>query len=692
MLTDILSTIEQSDKRELQRMLSYIEMFNADHTKCDDLPLDTIRSVLDFSEYEYYNQTEELPDRVLLDPVYDYIKELYETRALRELGVKPDESQMTHVPDITGDSRMCKLPIWMGSCKKMNLGQGQVRVFANKYHGPYHVSAKMDGCSCLYLIDPSTHEPKLYSRGKGDEGQNISELLKYISLPTISDNVMVRGELIMRQSVFKSKYQRQTLDDTEKFSNSRNAIAGTVNRIGSNASKGVDTPMTEFRARFVADIEFIAYEWITETPLPFSEQFSKLDSLFGDRVAKHQLIDRADDDLLSNLYDQYIEDMDYEIDGLVVASNESHQRPYGENPDYLRAFKKPLAILTARSTVTKVTWDVSREGYLRPVVHFEPVTLNDVIITKASGHNAKMVQDDGLGPGAVIDIIRSGGVIPKIINVIEKVAPGFPDCKFRWNDSKVHIYPLVRDSRPIDIKQLHHFLSKMGTKGIGPKLMERLYNGGINTIIKLLTVTESDLKFIGGKTATNIVNTIQQNMSNLTLPVLAGSCGIFGSLMGVSRFEMIFETYPDILGSPEITSGDIDSITEKLKTVPGFGQKTAAQAAAGFPQFIKFLQELSTAGITPVAVTPKSAPSSPVIVTSSANGISGRNVLMTGFRDNDIATFILQHGGKNLKSLTKTADLLIIKDSSTSNKKTQQAEARGIQILTKQQFIDKYMS
>jgi len=81
-----------------------------------------------------------------------------------------------------------------------------------------------------------------------------------------------------------------------------------------------------------------------------------------------------------------------------------------------------------------------------------------------------------------------------------------------------------------------------------------------------------------------------------------------------------------------------------------------------------------------------------VIVTSSGNGISGRNVLMTGFRDNDIATFILQHGGKNLKSLTKTADLLIIKDSSTSNKKTQQAEARGIQILTKQQFIDKYMS
>jgi len=688
MLTDILSTIEQSDQRDNLDMLAHIKNLNDDHTSCNSLPLNTIREILDFSEYEYYNQTEELPDRVLLDSVYDYVKELYETRAAVELGVRPDETKMTHVPDVSGDTRMCKLPIWLGSCKKMNMGQGQVKVFTNKYPDPYNISAKMDGCSCLYLIDPVTHEPMLYSRGKGDEGQNISELLKYILLPTIPDNIMVRGELIMRQSVFKSKYQRQTPDDTEKFSNSRNAIAGTVNRIGSNASKGVDTQMNEFRSRFVRDIEFIAYEWITHTPLPFDEQFTILDRVFGDQVAKHQMVDSVDDDSLSNLYDQYIEDMDYEIDGLVVASNKPHQRPYGENPDYLRAFKKPLAILTARTTVTEITWDVSREGYLRPVVHFGPVVLNDVTITKASGHNAKMIQDDGLGAGAVIDITRSGGVIPKIINVIEKVSPGFPDCEFGWNETKVHIYPLTRDTRPIDIKQLHHFLSKMGTKGIGLKLMQRLYDGGIDNIVKLLTVTESDLEFIGGKTATNIVNTIQQNKSNLTLPVLAGSCGIFGSLMGVSRFKMIFDAYPDILSSPEVVNGDVADIAEKIKTVPGFAQKTATQAAVGFPEFIKFLHELSTVGITPADTSPKTSPTPPVTDTSN----TGMNILMTGFRDNDIATFILEHGGKNLKSLTKTANMLIIKDSGTRNKKTEQAEARGIQILTKQQFIDKYMS
>ena len=688
MLADILTAIAETDKKDEQHVISLIQQFNRDYSSCDCQSTELLKSVLEFSETEYYNQTEENPDRILADPVYDYIKEVYESRMADIYGVAPDDSQMSHVPDTV--ARMVKLPIWMGSCKKMNHGQGQVKVFNRKYPGPYNISAKMDGCSCLYLLEHGV--PRLYSRGKRDEGQNISELLKYMPFPAITPDVMIRGELIMRQSVFRAKYQRQSSEDTDKFSNSRNAIAGMVNKMGSNAFKSVDTPLPGLRAQFVRDMEFVAYEYITPVPIHCSAQFEKLDHLFDDRVAKHQVIADINDEILSSLYDHYIETMDYEIDGLVVCSNAIHERPYGENPDYLRAFKKPLAILTARTTVTEVTWDVSREGYLRPVVHFEPVSLNDVIISKASGHNAKMIQDSGLGAGSVIDIIRSGGVIPKIINVVEPAKPGFPDCEFKWNDSKVHIYPVTREARPIDIKQLHHFLTKMGTKGIGKKLMERLYDGGINSIPLLLTVTEADLSFIGGKTAVNIVNTIQQNKANLTLPVLAGSCGIFGSLMGVTRFEMIFGTYPDILSSPEVVSNDVPAIVEKLKTVPGFADKTARQAAAGFAEFLQFLADLRAAGISPVStVTAGTATVNTDVSASGASQLKGRNILMTGFRDMDIATFIIQNGGKNLKSLTRAADMLLIKDASTKNMKTEDANNRGIEILTKDQFVQRYM-
>jgi DNA ligase (NAD+) len=68
----------------------------------------------------------------------------------------------------------------------------------------------------------------------------------------------------------------------------------------------------------------------------------------------------------------------------------------------------------ATTEVLKVVWEVSKDGYLKPTVNFEPVNIGGSIIQYATGFNAAWIHENGIGPGAFIDIIRSGDVIPYI--------------------------------------------------------------------------------------------------------------------------------------------------------------------------------------------------------------------------------------------------------------------------------------
>ena len=55
---------------------------------------------------------------------------------------------------------------------------------------------------------------------------------------------------------------------------------------------------------------------------------------------------------------------------------------------------------------------ITKDDYLQPIVHFEPVEIDGVTIEKATGFNAKFIKDNKIAPGSIIVIIRSGDVIP----------------------------------------------------------------------------------------------------------------------------------------------------------------------------------------------------------------------------------------------------------------------------------------
>ena len=70
--------------------------------------------------------------------------------------------------------------------------------------------------------------------------------------------------------------------------------------------------------------------------------------------------------------------------------------------------------------VIDVIWDPSMYGYLQPTVIIEPVEIEGSTISRATGHNAKFIKDNSIGVGSIIKIIKSGDVIPYILDVVKK--------------------------------------------------------------------------------------------------------------------------------------------------------------------------------------------------------------------------------------------------------------------------------
>ena len=84
-----------------------------------------------------------------------------------------------------------ELPYFMGSMDKIKPDTGILPRWKTKYEGPYVISGKLNGVSGLYTTEGD--EPKLYTRGDGHMGQDVSHLIPYLDLPK-TPGIVIRGE------------------------------------------------------------------------------------------------------------------------------------------------------------------------------------------------------------------------------------------------------------------------------------------------------------------------------------------------------------------------------------------------------------------------------------------------------------------------------------------------------------------
>ena len=183
-------------------------------------------------------------------------------------------------------------------------------------------------------------------------------------------------------------------------------------------------------------------------------------------------------ELLSNelikVKDSYI----YQCDGLVIYRNQINPIVISGNPNFAFAFKSILTNELAEIIVTEITWQISKDAYLKPVIHFQDIYLDGSKINKTTGKNARYIQENKIGAGSKLVLIKSGGVIPNIHQVLTQTQPDFPkNIKYIWNETSTDIMLENKtDNKEIDIKLLINFMEKIEVKNVSNGIIKKLYN------------------------------------------------------------------------------------------------------------------------------------------------------------------------------------------------------------------------
>ena len=157
---------------------------------------------------------------------------------------------------------------------------------------------------------------------------------------------------------------------------------------------------------------------------------------------------------------------------------------------------------TAVTVVEDVVWQVGRTGKVTPVLLVEPVSVSGATIRRVTAHNAGLFEKKGLGPGAEIEIIRSGEVIPKVEEVLVPAGTTLPEeCPSCGT-------PLVRENDflicrgehcPAQVVQtIEHWFKTLGNADwFGRKTVEKMVRSGYDSLEKVYELGEEDFKAMG---------------------------------------------------------------------------------------------------------------------------------------------------------------------------------------------------
>lgn len=594
----------------------------------------------------------------LTDAEFDIVKEYLESKF-------PDAEALQDVGADVPEKMKVTLPINMPSMDKIKPDSGALSQWSKKYKGPYVLSCKLDGVSGLYYSMNNTR--KLYTRGNGKIGQDISHLLKPLAptIPNIPD-VIVRGEFIVSKTKFETSYKSD-------FSNIRNMVAGIINR------KTVD--------KKAKDVDFVAYE-VIQPVLPPSEQMKFLTEKGFNTVQNITKRD-IDNEFLSNTLIDWRNNYSYEIDGVIVADDQVHPRVDG-NPDHAFAFKMVISDQMAETHVVDVIWTASKDGYLKPRVQINPVHIGGVKIEFATGFNGQYIESNKIGVGAVIQIVRSGDVIPYIKSITTPAETAkMPNVPYTWTDTHVDIMLANKNDDPVVLeKQITAFFTGLDVNGLSSGNVKRLIKAGYNTIPKVLLMKESDFLQIEGfkeKMANKIFTSIKDQIEKSSLVKIMSASGTLGRGLGERKLKPIMDKYPNILTSGETINEKI----EMLKNVDGIGKENAKTFVENIPQLLKFLTECKLIERLRREATPQELENESEDVLS--HSLYGKKIIFTGFRDKPFMEMLeSKYKVTFVSTVNKNTNLMVVKNKNETNKKAEQAKQLGINILDFEELKQKF--
>ena len=607
------------------------------------------------SKIQKANDAYRIGKPIISDKQYDIIVE-----ELQELD--PHNDILTKVGHVIEDSRKTKLPIDMASLSKVKSIDEIYDWIRNKgipENEDVVITPKFDGLSLC------VEESKGFAvtRGDGEYGQKSNEHYKYIGnhleVRGLIDTLKYTfGEVMMSKNTFISKYSND-------FANPRNLVAGLLN------SKTVDYSLISS----LRDCNYIKYgaqypDGYIGPKLKTKEELLNLLNLGQTTKVRFHVckVSELTEELLINLF--HTLSPDYEIDGVVIEINKfSLQEKLGRetssnNPAYSVAFKHESFTETAETEIIGLTWGISKNGLLKPVAQVNPIHLDGVTVSNVTCNNARFVKDMGIGVGSIVKIVRSGMVIPKIIDVVKSVKfemPTIEGIEIGWNDNEVELITLT-ETDDQKIKKIISFFKILECDNVGEGVITQIWNAGYKTIKDILELTPNELSKLEGfgkRKSVIVYNSIQSKIKDVKLSKLQHASNLFENLG--SRKLVLLEHFTE---KPTL---------DQVMSIEGFAEISAKSYLESYDRFFDFIKDLPITIKKEINVLDEE---------TSSSDLKSMVVVFTGVRRPDLSDIIISRGGKESSGLSKNTTHLICKDKTSTSSKMQKAIDLGVTILS----------
>jgi NAD-dependent DNA ligase len=362
------------------------------------------------------------------------------------------------------------------------------------------------------------------------------------------------------------------------------------------------------------------------------------------------------DEMLADYINARRKDTDYAIDGIVIDVNSAEKRAKMNvgigtgNPKSSIKYKVADASNTHIATVKSVEWNVSKHGYLKPRVVFEPFDLVGVTIKHATGFNAAFIQSEGIGPGAKVQMTRSGDVIPFIEKVITPATPMMPTEECVWNDTKVDLM-LTESTAEVEIQQLIDFCASLNFPHLKEGNVRKLFDAGIDSCEQIVNASMVTLTKVIGTNGIKAYHGIQERLTQVPLFDVMGSVPFFGRGVGKRKFKQL------------ISQIGADYETWSVKAIvkaDGFDEITANKIIDGIAEFKQF--QINTVD----TIVYKGQ----VVATGE---LEGEKICMTGFRDQAMSDRIEELGGEVASGVSGKTTILVCTDPDSNSGKAKKA-------------------
>lgn len=505
---------------------------------------------------------------------------------------------MTSISKANGPTRVDVLKKFLAECAS-KLGYKSATAADGS---PYFVQSwKRDGVACAIYYEKGILVRAGLRPRNGVDGDDITDNVKLCQNVPLKlkqpITCSLRGELECHISTFEALNKEMEAKGKKTYANPRNYTAGTMQ---------LDTPDPKRHG----GIHFTCYAiegYDAATYKTARERAMWSNKHLGVEFVRVEPFDFASLQKMEAM----VADLDYEVDGVVIEVNNlddaeqmgrEGDRDTG-NPNWKIAWKFNEQM--ARPTIKNIRWQTGRTRKITPVAEFDAVKLAGTNVTNVTLHNVNRVIAMKLGVGAVIEIYKSGKIIPYLHQVLTtakavKYPDACPECGAKTAIEGEELVCQNINCVAAASGTFVHYLATFGAKGVAESVVNKMLAAGLlKKYADFYTVTPEQLQKAGLSVREAIlawanihmVPAPEQEKDNgkliietkkaankkkkVSLGVLLASFGMPGAGKGTGKDlaahfgtidKILDATEQDLLGVPNVGGTTAENVYKYLKT------------------------------------------------------------------------------------------------------------------------------